>query len=370
MAHRIIYKPQGIILSSAIGNIGVDVDGSYVDVTLTAPGGIAVLTERYYAYAGQVTLYDLASLIEAEMRTSGYSTADFTLSVFTDNPGNKGDSCVLHVMYCDRFSVCTDVPKFLKENFLTTLSMRRVATGSTVSLFFYAEKNESVAYTIAHTFRKTGSDAVYRHSYTVDDSKTATSSGVVQLNISLNSIAADAASFATARLGEIALLSFTVCCGQRSISVFVDPILSDRNTFMFRNCFNVWDSATLPVLTKAKTDVERSTAIINGKSRFYNQSTAKTFEVEAGPLTSDEAEWIDQLFSSYEVFRIEPNEVDSYDPLILTPVLITDCTCEVQDGDEKLNTVKFTWRYEDNRPLVRLSASPGIFSTPYNIVYS
>lgn len=99
MAHRISFKPQGIILSSAIGNIGVDVDGSYVDVTLTAPGGIVVLTERYYAYGGYVTLYDLASLIEAEMRTSGYSTADFTLSVFTDRAGNKADSCVLHVLY-------------------------------------------------------------------------------------------------------------------------------------------------------------------------------------------------------------------------------------------------------------------------------
>lgn len=60
--------------------------------------------------------------------------------------------------------------------------------------------------------------------------------------------------------------------------------------------------------------------------------------------------------------------------------LITDCTCEIQDGDEsstkslgsaeKLNTVKFTWRYTDNRPIVRLSASPGIFTSPYNIVYS
>lgn len=370
MAHRITYKPQGIILSSAIGNIGVDVDGSHVDVTLTAPGGIAVLTERYYAYGGRVTLYDIASLIETEMRTSGYSTADFTLSVFTDTANNKADSCVFHVLYCDRFSVCTDVPNFLKENFLTTLSMRRLAPGSSISLFFYAEKGESVAYTVAHSFNKVDSDALYRHEYTIDGGKTADSSGVVQLNISLNTIVADAASFATARLGDITLLSFTVRCGQRSISYFIDPILSDRNTFLFRNCFNVWDTATLPVVTTSKTDVERSTAIINGSSRFYNQSTAKTYEVEAGPLTSDEAKWIDQLFSSYDVFRIELNEADCYDPLILTPVLITDCTCEVQDGDEKLNVVKFTWRFTDNRPIVRLTASPGIFTSPYNIIYS
>jgi hypothetical protein len=55
---------------------------------------------------------------------------------------------------------------------------------------------------------------------------------------------------------------------------------------------------------------------------------------------------------------------------MLAPILITDCTCEVQNEDEKLNTVKFTWRHTDNHPIVRLSASPGIFTSPYNIVYS
>ena len=166
------------------------------------------------------------------------------------------------------------------------------------------------------------------------------------------------------------MLSFTVRCGQRSVTSFVDNSLTDLESFYFRNCFNVWDSATLPVETTAKTDIERSFAIINGKSRFYNRYTAKTYEVQTGPLTSDEAEWIDQLFSSYDVFRIEPDATNDVDPLVLAPILITDCTCEVQNCDEKLNTVKFTWRYTDNRPIVRLSASRGIFTSPYNIVYS
>lgn len=370
MAHRIVYTPPGIVLSSAIGEIVVDVDGSFVDVTLTGPGNIAVLTERYYAYGGRVTLYDLASLIEAEMRSSGQSYADFTLRVFTDTPANKADSRVLHVLYCDRFTVCTDVPAFLRENFLTTLSMRRVATGSTTSLFLYAEKGESIEYTIAHSFHKEDSAALYHHQFTRDVGKTAAASGIVQLNIPLSSIIADAASFAVAPLGSVVPVAFTVRCGQRSISCFVDPVLNDIESFYFRNCFNVWDTVVLPAVTTAKTDVDRSVAIINGSSRFYNQSTAKKYDVETGPLTSDEAEWIDQLFSSYEVFRFEPNPVDDSDPYIMAPVLITDCTSEIQNGDEKLNKVKFTWRYADNRPIVRLSASPGIFTSPYNIVYS
>lgn len=89
---------------------------------------------------------------------------------------------------------------------------------------------------------------------------------------------------------------------------------------------------------------------------------AKTYEVQTGPFTSDEAGWIDQLFSSYDVFHIEPDATNPDEPLVRAPVLINDCTCEIHDGDEKLNTAKFTWRHTDNRPIVRLSASPGICS--------
>lgn len=370
MAHRITYKPQGIILSSAVGEITVAVEGEYVDVTLTATGGIVILSERYYAHGGYVTLYDLGSLIESEMNKSGQSCADFTLRVFTDSVNNKADFCLLHILYCDRFTVCTDIPAFLRESFLTTLSMRRVAPGSTLSLFLYAESGESLEYSVQHTFQTNKSEVRFIHSYFMDSGKTAATSGVVQINVPLSSVIADAAGFAAARPDNITLLSFTVRCGQRSVTCFVDNSLTDLESFYFRNCFNVWDSATLPVETTAKTNIERSLAIINGKSRFYNRSTVKTYEVEAGPLTSDEAGWIDQFFSSHDVFRIEPDPTNSYDPLLLAPILITDSTCEIQDGDEKLNTVKFTWRYTDNRPIIRLSASPGIFTEPYNLVYS
>ena len=68
--------------------------------------------------------------------------------------------------------------------------------------------------------------------------------------------------------------------------------------------------------------------------------------------------------------RFESGTLDENSPLVFAEVLISDCTCEISDSDEKPNTAKFTWRYADNRPIVRLSASSGIFTSPYNIVYS
>ncbi len=369
MAHRIVYKPSGIILSSALGDLEISVEGDYVDVLLTATAR-TILSERYYAYGGRVTLYDLASLIEAEMRSSGMAYSDFTLRVFTDTINNKTDSCTLHILYCDRYTPHTDVPTFLAENFLTTLHIRRVATAATVSLFFFAQSGESLEYAVVHNFRKKENNALFSHTYYLQSGRTANSARVEQINITVADIIADAASSVTARLSEIEPVSFTVRCGQRSITFFIDPSLDTAPSFFFRNCFNVWDWVALPGVTTAKTDVERSTAVINGTAQFYNQSASKSYEVEAGPLTSDEAEWIDQLLTSYDVFRVECDPTTPEDPYVFAQILITDSTCEVQDGDDKLNSVKFTWRYADNRPVVHLSASPGIFTSPYNIVFS
>lgn len=370
MAHRINYKPTGIMLSSALGDVGISIEGTYVDVTLTAPGGIVILSERYYAYGGQVTLYDIASLIESEMRSSGSTFADFTLRVFTDTTSNKADSHTFHILYCDRFSVCTDVELFLRENFLSTLRFRRVNDNSTTSLFFFTFAGDSLAYSVSYLARKIENGAKIRNTFTLG-SGNATGWGVQQINVAVSSIVADAAAKAGVRLTEVEVVSFTVTCGQRSISCFVDRSLSDPdNCFAFRNCFNCWDVAVLPHITNAKTDVDRSTAVINGSSRFYNQSVNKTYEVTAGPLTADEAAWIDQLLTSYEVFRFEPNDCDETEPYLLQHILITDMNCEISDSDEKPNTVKFTWRYTDNRAIVRFSASRGIFTSPFDYRYT
>ncbi len=84
--------------------------------------------------------------------------------------------------------------------------------------------------------------------------------------------------------------------------------------------------------------------------------------MQSAALTSDEAEWIGQLFTSHEVYCMKDGNQ--------LPVLITDSTCEMQDGDDKLNTVKFTWRFADNRPAVSFPSSPNIFTEHYTQPFS
>lgn len=368
MAHRIIYKPGGIILSSQIGDIAVSADGAFVDVRLIAPGNIPLLSERFYAYGGGVTLFDIASLIEDEMRSSGKAYADFTLTVGTDAVVH--DTHTLHVLYCDRHTLCTATDIFLAENFLTTLQHRRVAPGDTLSLFFFALPGDTRQADILFSYRNVGTDTILQRSLTLHRGLTATAAAVFQLDISQAAMLQAVAASTATKPYRWEIVSFSVRVAARSLTAYIDQSLDAADTFIFRNCFNVWDATTLPVATTAKTDVERSTAVINTRSTFYNQRAAKSYETVASPLTSDEAGWIDQLFTSREVMRFEPNPCDDTEPLLLAPVLITDTDCEISLDGEKPNFAKFTWRYADNRPVVRLSASPGIFRSEYTLPFS
>ena len=371
MSHRITYRPSGILLSSQIGEIGISVDGTAVDVTLTASTGqLTILSERYYAYVGNVKLYDIGSLIEAEMQGSGLSYATFTLTV--GNGTAVHDSVTLNVLYSDRYTLCTNAEGFLAENFLTTLQHRRGAPGDTLSLDFFAKAGESLQASVTVRFRKVGSEVVWPPAhFTLNNGQTASATGVFQLNISQDYFISQFAASNLTKDFEWEVVAMGVNVGQRAATLYVDRSLDGlRDTFLFRNAFNVWDAATLPAVTITKTAVDRSTAVVNGTSSFYNQKVTKTYETEIGPLTSDECEWLDQLATSHWVMRFVANHCEDSDPVLLAPVLITDSDFEVSDTDEKPNSVKLTWRYADNRPAVALGASPGIFRSPFNLPYS
>lgn len=68
--------------------------------------------------------------------------------------------------------------------------------------------------------------------------------------------------------------------------------------------------------------------------------------------------------------EFEPNPEYDSDPYFVAPILITDFTSELSDTDEKLNSVKFTWRFAENRPKIAAPQSPGIFNDKFNPTFS
>ncbi len=265
-------------------------------------------------------------------------------------------------------NICSDVEKYLEENFLTTLPIRRIPETDFAGLYYYIKKDESIESSVTINYRVKNMEEIQTATVVFDQGKTASHSEVIDWGIRLSDLVKHCSDAMGVAESDITIISFEAVAGMRSATFIIDRNLDKHNRFVFRNCFNVEEEMYYGKLTTTKTSVEHSTAVVNGVSQFYNQKTTKTYETETIKLTSDEAEWIDQFLSSYLVYRpIYNKETKSYNRLL---ALITASTCEIQDGDEKLNYVKFTWRFADNRPFMQLPHYPNIFSETYNNTFS
>lgn len=373
MATRINSKPQSILLSSSIGVVSIYTEKRSVYIEVRDQYGMTILSGRYYAHGSDVELYDFSTLFELEMRNNHSSYTHFTLNVYEETGNNRtlADSCRFDVLFCDRFALSSDASIFVAENFLTSLDIRRIPDKTSQTIFVFVQKGESLEYRIAASFRDSVSGVSHTVRVTTNVGKTASDTKVHQMDISFNTVSSLSSNLST-YVGFIParakLVSFTITMGKRSVTFFIDKSLRAEDHFIFRNCFDVWESAYFHAETTAKTNVNSSLAILGSESKLYDFSVNKTYEVETGPLNSDEAEWIDQLCSSHEIMRIETDS--TIGEQLFVHAIITESTCEISDTDEKLQTVKFTWRYVDNRPHVRMSTSPGIFTEQYTYPFS
>ena len=369
MAHRFATKPSGTLLTYQLNDpLLIDVDGSHVNVKLVAMGTYTILSETYYSHSGQASIYDIGDLIEDYLRANNKCYETFRLSLINDT-GTTTDSLSLKAIHCDRYSVCTDVGYFLEQNFLTTLDTRRIAPDAYIMLPFFLKARASNARTFLCKFRRFDTSQILTYAFDIDAAPQ-TNDTISSVNIAVADIIYKIRTALSLDESQISLHSFTIRVDQRSATFFIDNSLLAKDSFTFKNCFNVWDQVFLPHSTTANTEAERSVATILQQDIQYDQRAWQSFETETGPLTSDEAEWLSQFVTSREITRQAPNPCDDSEPYVAKPVLITSATCEMADTDEQPNRLKITWRYADRRPHVTLAASQSIFTSPFDATYS
>lgn len=360
-----------IVFSSAVGRITVRSDASAVDISLhilSSTRENLVFSETYYPYSGTVALHDFASVIEAEMVQWAQPLATFRLTAKAAD--GTSDTRSFAVLYCDRH---TDLQPgaIVGEQFLTS---RRIITASRdipVPLFYirppmeYIDQ-ELIAYRI---IARKGTSGNIRIIFSPDGY---TGYGKTYelglLTIRRDTLRDRCAKYYNAAPYEI--LGVTVEIGRRSITIYYSDRRPDLRLY-FTNMFNALEIAELVGDTTAKTKVKRTETVCDGIVSFYDQSVKQSFEFQAAGLTAEYAEWLGQLFMSRDVriinkpYHEEDNLNEPY-PL----VLITDSTCEVQDGDEELNTVKFSYRYTSDRPESSVALPDRIhtdtFKTPFS----
>lgn len=355
------------MLSSELLDISIFTDHDYVDFKLLC-GGSPLLDSRYYAINGSVYVSDIASLIEDYLGGNADSQLyDFSIEISCDSESVTQSFTVL---YC---SVDLGMPMpsdWLKENFLTLTRYRRIAPDSQINLSWYTTEKEGIALYVYTTFLDDDGTRQTYHYVHSGNGQIAHFNGIQSEIILLGSIISKIKS--VKKVDSPTLQSVTIRCGDRMLTYYIDPLLADYTPFWYTNCFNVVEQLYLPRTTKEKVKSDRSIAYIGRSSMFYDVTTSKEYEVESGPLTHDECVQVEQMLTSPNVRLpwgndISQSETDFYAHV---PIMITDFTSELSDTAEKLNSVKFTWRFVDNRPKAVAPYSPGIFNDKFNPTFS
>ncbi len=361
-----VYIPT-LFLSSDLPDITIATDHEAVDFRISIDGEV-LLNGRYYAFNDEVTVSDIVPLIEDYMvRHIDMNIVDVHLEA---SDGEEADTVDFRVLYCDKLTGLYDPSDWLKENFLTLTRSHRISPDAFIKVAWYATERESIMLRVYATFlNDKGQRATYQYPYS-GNGQVAHADGILTEYVLLVSIR----DLIKERLSVQSplLQSLTVCCGNRSATFFIDPELEVYTPFFYLNCFGIVEHIALPRTTTVKVKSDRSLASLGHASQFYDISTSKEFEVESGPLTSDECVQIEQMLTSSSVRIPYGADCMKYDTDFeaLRKILITDYTCEFSDNNEKLNKVKFTWRFAENTPSVEAPTSPGIFDDKFNSIFS
>lgn len=364
------------LLTCQLGDVAILTDHQYLNVVFATATEV-LLSGKFYAANGTVTLADLRSLAELAIKATGFSVEKFYVrAVYGDEQVEASFTAV----YCDCDIDIYDVEPLFKNHFLTAARSRRIAPDAFVFLSFFARKGERLTYHIFCDYLVKGKSGEVRGKSAVERDlqrgQTSFIGGLanfsaVEDNVqTLTVICSEVQKRASEIEGtEVELVSFTVRCDNRAITFFIDKSLSGQRCFYFRNAFNAPDLLYFTAVTTAKTSNDRSLAVLTDRSEFYDNAPKQEFEVQSGALTADECALAEQLFSADDARVTYESQPDDADFDALRPILISDFTCELADLQEKPNSVKFTWRYATNRPTLTNPVHDEVFNDSYNFTF-
>ena len=342
--------------------IEADTNLDIVQLSVTDTSGsdpVTIFTNTYYPFGGRLTVEGLASVIESHMRRCGSSVADITLSIGARSAPPEA-VLAIPVLYCD---YVLPYPERLC-GFLNTVAARRIHPGSMIALTVLLPDSGTSVHVCAVGSAPDGSntslsadigdalayDGGRTMIFKVDD--------IVDMLLALPETSASA-------ISDICYFSVEYAGVSRTFYIVRDP---QWMLFGFRNIFNAREFVDIVAHVNEKTEVSRTLAVASGHALQYNQSTARTHEVTTAALPLAEARAFDFLLNS--------RSVELYTAEASCPVLITEHTCEVDNDNESLASVKFTFRFTDGRPhilppdIAPMLPSGGIFSQQFTLPFA
>lgn len=357
----ISYSFSSLVFSSAIGDIDVNTSKIITLELYDEDEAETFFSTNYSPYSNRVIIRNLRDIIEEWMEFHGLASMLLSIRI---SDGDNEESIETNVIYCSQI-INESASNFIPKSFLTTLSSKITYPHCDELLSFIGQKEE--AFIINWSF-------VIEYSNGTLSTISRSQDEGVMFGFSLHRIDCSL-DMARQQLPKAIrynkILMYSVSIGQRSFRFFVHDEGTPQVHMVFRNIFGAFEYIHTYGTTTEKIEASQSSAFCNHIVTYYDRNVTKTYEVKTAPLPLSLAQWMEQLFCSYEVRKVETSGLEYDDhPLIL----FGDHTCEVADGDEELNTLKFEWQYVEDRPHIDVgifSSSGGrIFTNEFNEVFS
>ena len=357
MATKLITDIPVFVFSSQLREIEFETDLDRLVITIE-DGLTEFFRTTIYAYDGKASLINIVEVIENYMINTDQVVNAFTMYY------RKADNTVIDyfsiiTIFCSHYTSANG-GNVASYNFLSSLPVKRLPrNGIEYITLLHGQDSGTLKMHCVFATKDGSIDKVtipLREVDTVD-------LGTITFKF-------DAPSFLNVVKSKypsaVKLMSYTLEFNNRFSTTYITDEIPTIS-FTFKNCFNVEETIYLNAVTTTKTKVNRSMAISQGRHSFYDQSVDKTYEVETAPLTQAEAEWVEQLFMSHSVRLGVASDTST-----LPKVIITESTCEIDDNDEQLHKVKFTWQFVEQRPHLHAQLNDSdsrIFTEPYNHVF-
>lgn len=355
--------------TSQITNISVTDTADSVTLKLNVNGVWLPTTGDLVAPTidGVATFYNIREIIENQLENTGKSLAEINISAFgsTEFRFNPFYAVYLKHRFDGSFST------FLKRNFLSTRKSKKLAFNASERLTYIVADGESHSFILRITYVTT-SGAIRTGTTTMTDTTVSSEAG--KATCGAYDFDYDIAEFYAGDFDDYGgkVLAMSIQLGERYYSLYFMEFPYTMS-LMFLNAFNALETAHIVGETTTKSKTESSLAVGLNQSYQYDMKIEKTYETETAALTEQELKWFDQILSSRYVRLVDFSNREENPLSDGVVILITDSTCEVNDGDGELQRAKFTWQFMDNAPDLGIGYVPvdttDIFTNEYDIIF-
>ena len=352
MALSFITELKTAYYTCDIPNVSVSTDRPSVSFTITIKNKV-VFKSTYYASYGQVTVRDIASIIEAYFIQNGYSYQSVRLDI---DDGDESDNASFGAVYSRFHCISKDAEEFLLNNFFTTATSRVITLDCPQYLHGYFRRGRHVVSVSAMVQLPNGT--VQTKSYT--ENLNALTAQMKTITIKPSEIEEELCN--VLRM-DVKLLQFSYTIESRRCHFFIQRAPFAR-CFYFWNVFNCKEAISFPSETITNLETDYSETVVEHQLAHYDVEHSYSYETHTGDLLTIQTRWLEQFFTSPKIQLAQL--INGITPL----VLIVEYEHQITDAPGQSNQVNFKWRLADKRlTLNDFSLDDGIFTEQYTEEY-